>query len=506
MKDKAKSRRAAHASAKPSRSGHPIRSWRERQAASETKGPEPAALAQRSMAKLWQPVDVASLAFFRMAFGGIMVWEVYRYFVQDRIRRYYIEPQFFFSYFGFDWVQPWTGNGMYYHFAALGVLGSFIALGLFYRVSAALFFVGFTYVFLLDQSLYLNHFYLICLISFLMIFIPAHRSFSLDARWGITRQWEAVPTWTLWLLRGQVGLVYFFGGIAKLNGDWLRGEPLRDWLARRSHFPVLGPMLQQEWMAWFFAYGGLLFDLLITPALLWRRTRAWAFALAVLFHLINSAVFQIGIFPWFMIAATTLFFAPDWPRRWLGRRKQAGARTEPARWPSLRVQHVAAALLGVYLAFQVLVPLRHWLYPGNVNWTEEGHRFSWRMKLRDKSAEAQFYVTDTATGQTQLANIGQHLNINQRAEMVTRPDMILQFAQHLASEARGNGASQVEVRAFVRASLNGRAWQMLIDPSVNLAAEPRTLAAARWIMPLAEPLRRQQPTSVSGTETNSLPR
>jgi vitamin K-dependent gamma-carboxylase len=446
----------------------------------------------RVVRALGQPVDVASLAFFRIAFGVIMVWEVCRYFALHRIRRYYLEPQFFFSYFGFDWVKPWPGDGMYFHFAALGVLGGLVAFGLFYRLSAALFFVGFTYVFLIDQSLYLNHLYLVSLISFLMIFIPAHRAWSLDARWGITRRAGSVPSLPLWLLRAQVGIVYFFGGIAKLNGDWLRGEPLREWLALRGDLPIVGPVLNETWTVWFVAYGGLFFDLLITPALLWRRTRRWAFGIAVGFHLINSVIFQIGIFPWFMIVATTLFLSPDWPRRWLIRRQPQKLPTREME-PRTELQPTVVALAAIYLIFQLLMPLRHWLYPGNVNWTEEGHRFSWRMKLRDKSAEAQFYVTDPASGQTQLADPGQYLNVNQRSEMVTRPDMILQFAHHLAAEARRNGlGTNMEVRAFVRASLNGRASHLLIDPSVNLAAEPRTLGPARWIRPLGEPLRRPQ--------------
>lgn len=33
---------------------------------------------------------------------------------------------------------------------------------------------------------------------------------------------------------------------------------------------------------------------------------------------------------------------------------------------------------------QILYPLRHHLYPGDVTWNELGHRYSWRMKLRDK--------------------------------------------------------------------------------------------------------------------------
>lgn len=437
---------------------------------------------------LWKPVDIDWLIFFRIAFGAIMLWEVLRYFSMGRIERYYIQPTFFFSYYGFDWIKPWPGQGMYIHFAVMGLLAIAITVGFFYRLSAALYFVAFTWVFLIDQSLYLNHFYLVCLVSFLMVFLPANRAVSLDSQLGIAKPSSTVPAWTLWMLRAQIGLVYFYGGIAKLNGDWLRGEPIRDWLLRRSSLPVIGPLLEQDWMVWVFAYGGTLFDLLIVPALLWRRTRVPAFLLAVLFHLTNATVFRIGIFPWMMIAATTIFFAPDWPRRLFRRPSIADA--TPLRVPSNTMAQVTATLLGLYLAFQLLTPFRHWLYPGNVSWTEEGHRFSWRMKLRDKSADVQFLVTDPASGQTQNVRPDSLLMPHQFAEMSTRPDMLLQFAHHLAVLERKKGREQVEVRAFVRASLNGRSPQLLIDPTVNLAAVERSLRSSAWIHRLNEPLRR----------------
>ena len=453
---------------------------------------------RRLSSKLWHPVNNASLVFFRVAFGAIMVWEMFRYFAEDRIRRYYIEPKFLFTYLGFDWVKPWPGNGMYIHFAVLGLLGIFVALGLFYRISAALFFLGFTYVFLLDQSNYLNHFYLVALLSWLMMFIPAHQRFSLDVRWRLTPGSKAAPAWGLWLLRAQIGIVYFFGGVAKLNGDWLQGEPLRGWLGARAKMPLVGPLLGQEWLVWVFVYGGLLFDLLVTPALLWRKTRAWALAFSLLFHITNAFLFKIGIFPWFMLLASTLFLDPDWPHRcvrWLSGRKPAvsstpvGSAALPV--PSAAIQRTTGTLIGAYLLLQILIPLRHFLYPGNVSWTEEGHRFSWRMKLRSKESEAKFFVTDKTTGGTQVVDPVSDLNRSQSEEMSSRPDMILQYARHLAAEARLRGATDVEVRAVVKTALNGRAVQLLIDPSVDLAAQPRSLRAAPWIMPLTEPRRRR---------------
>jgi len=253
---------------------------------------------------LFVPVDAASLAVFRIAFGALMLWEVWKYFANGWIARYYVDPTFHFTYFGFEWVRPWPGSWMYVHFAILGVLAGCIALGTLYRLATMLFFLAFSYTFLLEQARYLNHLYLVCLISFLMIFVPAHRALSIDARFAPHIESAVVPAWVVWVLRFQIAVLYVYGGIAKLNGDWLLGEPVRTWLAQRSDQSVLGSWLTQEWLVYALCYGGLLFDLLIVPLLLWRRTRTVALVAALAFHLMNAYLFTIGIFPWLMIAAT----------------------------------------------------------------------------------------------------------------------------------------------------------------------------------------------------------
>jgi hypothetical protein len=430
-------------------------------------------------------VDIASIAFFRIAFGAVMLWEVWRYFNYGWISRYYIEPVFHFTYFGFDWVRPWTGNGMYYHFFALGVFAAFIMVGFLYRISATLFFLGFTYVFLLDQARYLNHFYLVILVSFLLIFVPAHRALSIDSLIRPGLRSETVPAWALWLIRAQVAAPYVFGGIAKLNEDWLRGEPLRAWLAGQTDFPVLGSFFTEEWMVYLFSYGGLLLDLFVVPALIWRRTRPFAIIAAFSFHLVNNSLFEIGIFPWFMMAGTLMFLPPEWPRYILRFWKRSG--DTPAPYPqnySLKQKYIIAGLLGLFLGYNVLMPLRNHLYPGDVAWTEEGHRFSWRMKLRDKAATADFTATDPVSGRTWQIRKSTYLKSWQRGEMSSRPDMIVQFAHYLADNFRRQGYSQIEVRANVSASLNSRPEQLLIDPDVDLAKEPRTLQPVSWILPL----------------------
>lgn len=444
--------------------------------------------------RLFEPADIAALAVFRIMFGSLMFWEVCRYLTKGWIREYYSPRPFFFKFYGFGWVEPWPGNGMEWHFRVMGLLALGIVLGFHYRVCAALFFVAFTHVFLLEQANYLNHFYLISVVSFLMPFLPAHRDWSLDALRKPALRTSVIPRWAALLVPAQMGLVYFYAGVAKLNGDWLRGEPVRQWLAERSNLPLVGPMLTQEWFVYLIAYGGLLFDLLAPAFLVGRRTRPWFFAAALVFHLTNAQLFSIGVFPWFALTATLMFFPPDWPRRvWAAvRRHNPAAEISPTAAPSFHASAPVATLLGLFAAVQLLLPLRHWLYPGDVNWTEEGHTFSWRMKLRDKDGSTLFFVKDPATGRSKVVDPRLHLTARQVSKMAGRPDMIHQFALFLADYERRQGNPGVEVRVRALCRLNGRRPQALIDQDTDLAAQPRTLWTKPWILPLIEPLNRKQ--------------
>jgi vitamin K-dependent gamma-carboxylase len=432
---------------------------------------------------LFAPVDSLSLALFRIAFGSIMLVEVWRYFEAGWIYRYYIQPTFFFSYLPF--VRPWSGEGMYWHFIGLGVLAFLIAVGLFYRVAAWLFFFGFSYVFLLDKTQYLNHFYLICLISLLMALAPANRSLSLDRWRAKAKPPETVPFWNLGLLRFQIVLVYFYGGIAKLNEDWLRGEPLGSWLREGSDLPILGRLLGQEWTGVTFAIAGLIIDLTVGFLLLWHKTFWVGAGLAIFFNFLNSQLFEIGIFPYFMLATLVLFPRPDWARNFLPF-KSLEPEAKPTTPPGRIILGKGLILFFIYgfIFAQLLIPLRHHVYPGDVNWTEEGHRFSWRMKLRDKTADITITTTDPQTRIWRKVNLENYLTPRQIGKMATRPDMVIQFAHYLAAQWEALTGVRPLVNAQVRASLNGRPPQDLIDPQVNLAAEPLNLLPASWIIPL----------------------
>ncbi len=436
------------------------------------------------------PVDIASLIFFRIAFGFLMTWEVWRYFSHHRIGYFWLEPPLLFKYYGFSWVHPWPGNGLYIHWAVLGVLALFIAIGFFYRVSAALFFLGWTYTFLLDEEQWVNHTYLICLLSFLLIFLPANRAFSIDAWLKPKIRTQTSPAWTLWLLRAQMGVVYFFAGIAKISPDWLRGEPMRVWLSGSKQPPIIHRFLSEPWAAYSFSYIALLFDLSIVPFLFWRRTRVPAFCTAVIFHLINARLFYLEVFPWLSIAATTLFLSPSWPQRVLSifRKGNTELPTSDQKPPFQRAQSLILTLVAIYVSIQILAPLRHFLYRGGVEWLYSEHRFSWRMMIQREAVRACFYVTDPNSDETFQVYPQEYLNIAHVVGMGWRPDMLLQFAHYLAKVMPRSGPKPLRVEARVLVSLNGRKPHLIIDPNVDLAAESRTLGRPRWLLEIHEPL------------------
>ena len=475
--------------------------------------------------QLFKAVPADSLAFFRVCFGFVLVWEVLRYFQYHWIDNYYIQPEFYFKYFGFEWVQPWADESMYLHFAALGVVAACVAMGLFYRFAALLLVPLFAYIFLLDQTRYLNHFYLVILLSMLMVLLPAHRDWSFDSA-GKPLAERTVPNWAVWLLRAQLGLVYFYAGVAKLNADWLGGEPVRMWMAERTHFPYVGSWIDSEAMVYIMSYGGLWLDLFAFPLLLWKRTRLPMFLLCVFFHSSNKFLFNIGIFPYLMLAGTTIFFAPDWPRKLVDwalakdlRRQvegdklngplasmelQTSAAQTPApqdlqenTGPELPIKGAptpsGAVLLGfiaLWFALQILIPLRHFTYPGLVHWTEEGHRFAWHMKLRSKGGRATFRVVDPVSGRAWKVDPNSYLEPKQARKMATRPDMLLQFVHYLEEQWRQDyELADVEIYADCKCSLNGRRRVPLIDPERDLSKEARNLKHADWILPLNEPLR-----------------
>lgn len=431
--------------------------------------------------RLFVPVDAATLGLFRIGFGLLMFWETFRFWPQ--VQSEYLATKCPFRYDFFEWIPSISEAGLNTVFTAMAISAAFLTLGLAYRIAATMFFICYTYVFLLEQTLYNNHYYLTSLFAFFFVIVDADAAFSLRrVRGGAGAPF--IPCWQVMIFRAQLVIVYFYAGVAKLNIDWLRGEPMRHMLhSRAEYFPITG-VLTNELVVYGFTYGGLFFDLGIGFLLLTRQTRCLATVLLCIFHLTNNWMFSIGIFPWLGICSVIVFFDPASPRRIFARFTRS--HIQPATVPtSAKSQRCVVCCMTVYFALQLLVPLRHFLYTGNVSWTEEGHNFAWHMKLRSKDGLFQFYV-DTPSDR-QAIDQSDFLTNNQQEEIASEPRLLRKFAEFLRAEVTRNGIVDAAIRVEAISSLNGRPYQLLIDPEVDLSKmNGNPFRHANWIVPLKE--------------------
>lgn len=422
------------------------------------------------MARLHARVDAASLVVLRIAVGLLLFASAVRFVARGWVEELLLAPSVHFHYWGFAWVgEPpaWLAYSLFFALAASALA---LAAGVRTRTSAAVALLTFGWIELIDLTYYLNHYYfLTCLLATFVLVPPRPED---DGN---------VPAWKLALVRTQVGLVYVYAGLAKLGSDWLlHAQPLDIWLARHADLPIVGRYLDEPWFAYAGSWSGAAFDLLIVPALLWPCTRAWAYVAVVGFHVATGLLFPIGMFPYFMIAAATILFAPEWPRRWLasGAALDRPVAVNPAieRW----LGFIAAALLAVQLA----LPWRSLLYPGSPLWHEQGSRFSYRVMLVEKAGLIEYRVRDRSSGREWRVDPADELTRLQARMLSTQPDLILQYAHHLARRFEHQmPGTAIEVRVDVFVSLHGRPARRLIDPDVDLARERDTLAPKPWILP-----------------------
>jgi hypothetical protein len=441
-------------------------------------------------------VHIAPLALFRIIFGGMMLASIIRFMAKGWVSQQYLEPSFFFTYYGFSWVKPLGDPGMYLIFTGMALAAACIMLGLWYRVASPLFFLLFTYVELIDVTNYLNHYYFVSLLSLLLCFVPAHRYLSLDVLRKPALYCTHVPAWAIFIFKLQLGIVYFYAGLAKLNPDWLlQAQPLRLWLPARAHLPLIGPFLAKVWVAYLFSWFGVIYDLSIPFLLLYRRTRLVAYAAVIAFHVLTAILFPIGMFPYIMILSTLIFFPETFHKGIIHKVQSTFRPLKQLRGPqaeniSKKTYKSAAGrlilpLLCLHFLIQVLLPFRFTLYPDHLFWTEQGYRFSWRVMLMEKAGNVTFYIENPANGHEIEVNNREYLTPLQEKMMATQPDMMLQFAHFLAREWERKGLDSPAVRADSYVSLNGRRSQRYIDPEVDLSKIKDSFAHKNWLLPYA---------------------
>ncbi|RTZ02267.1 HTTM domain-containing protein [Flavobacterium bomense] len=440
--------------------------------------------------------EASTLAFFRLAFGFMMVLSLIRFVSYGWIDKFYIQPQFHFTYYGFEWVKP-LGNYTYLLFLISGLAALFVAIGYKYKLSIITFFLSFTYIEFMDKTTYLNHYYFITVVSFILIFLPANAYFSIDAYRNPKIAHQKIPSWTIDILKLLLGIVYFYAGLAKLNSDWLfEAMPLKIWLPNNSNLPLIGSLLNENWVHYVFSWTGMIYDLSIPFLLLYKRTRLFAFVLVVVFHILTKILFPIGVFPYIMIVSSLLFFDADFHKKCLkiisklfnfsitvfenGKEKIQNFNG---------IYKTKIAFLTCFLAFQLLFPFRYLLFPDELFWTEEGFRFSWRVMLMEKAGYTQFIVTDAKTKENIMINNSHFLTTFQEKQMSFQPDFILEYAHFLHDYYQKKGIQEPEVRVQSYVALNGRLSQKYINPIINLAKENETFKHKTWILPFNDEIK-----------------
>jgi hypothetical protein len=432
--------------------------------------------------------SAAPLAVFRIAIGMLLFVSVIRFWAKGWIYQLYIEPKYFFPFYGFEFITS-PGEWIYLIFAICGLSALFFALGIFYRFSSITLFLSFTYIELIDKSTYLNHYYFISMVLLLMIFLPAHVYFSVDTNRNKFIVADRIPVWCIDSIKLLVCFIYFFAGIAKVNSEWLlHAQPLRIWLPSKNDLPVIGWLFNYVWVAFVFSWLGCLYDLSIPFLLSNRKSRIFGYAAVVGFHVLTAILFPIGMFPYMMMATALIFFSAAFHenvirkiRALFNKRPQVTTGVTCYEYnPAGR--RILIAALTLFFIIQLAMPFRYMLYPGELFWTEEGYRFSWRVMLMEKSGYAQFIVKDREGNQATVDN-REFLTPLQEKMVATQPDMILQFAHILRDHYTKLGweSPQVYVDSYV--ALNGRLGKPLIDPLTDLASQKDSFEHKPWILP-----------------------
>ena len=439
-----------------------------------------------------------SLAVFRIGFGFLMCFSIIRFWYKGWIEKLYLVPEFHFSYYGFEWVKP-IGDYTYLLFIICFISALFVAIGFKYRVSIILFFLSFTYIELMDKTTYLNHYYFISILSFLMCFLPMNAIFSIDNIIN-RKQYLKVQSWTVDSIKLLLSIVYIYAGLAKLNSDWLfKAMPLKIWLPSKFDLPIIGEnLMQYEWVHYAMSWGGMFYDLLIPFLLLYKPTRIFAFFLVIFFHIFTKVLFPIGMFPYIMIIGSIIFFDSEVHKKIIHFFKNFLIKfydinkikdLEKINLYKIKMHNLNLSIVVIFFVIQLSFPFRYAFYPGELFWNEQGYRFSWRVMLMEKMGYSTFKIVDQKTGKFFYVNNEEFLTPFQEKQMSFQPDFILEYANYLGDVYTKRGHKNVQVFTDSYVALNGRLSQRFIDHNVNLYGIKESFKHKNWILPFNDEIK-----------------
>ncbi len=409
-----------------------------------------------------------------------MSWHCCKMVIDGTIYRFFIQPAHTLTFIGFDWLQPLPGRWMYAYNAVMAIFAFGIAVGYKYRASVSAFTIMWVAEYLMQKSWYNNHYYLVILLCIFLFIVPANSYASIDSRKNHAIRQNTVPYWCVFIFMLQIAIVYFFAAIAKLYPDWLSGAYVNIMLNMRNG-KWLGPLLHDKTFHQFISIAGFMFDLLIVPLLLFKRTRIIGTIASVCFHIFNSIVLSIGIFPYLSLSFLLFFYPPEFSRKIFFRDKtrdiEIGTTT-----PEPKDIKLVKYFLLPYFIIQLLLPIRHHFIKGNVLWTEEAYRMSWMMMIKNKKGDTIYKIRDNKTGKEFIYNLDNMLSKRQINAMRGRPDMIWQTAQFIKEEFADIG-KDVSIFVTARVGINAHTKRLLINPNVDMAkAEYNYFGHDSWVI------------------------
>ena len=429
----------------------------------------------------FQQIDNTGISIFRILFGLLLMLEGFGAILTGWVRNVLVTPEFTFSFIPFPFLQPLPGYGMYFYFVALGILGCAIMLGYKYRMAMIGYATLWAGVYFMQKTSYNNHYYLMLLLCWMMVFIPANKRFSLDAKRNPEIRTNHIDRWVYILIIAQIGIVYTYAAVAKIYPDWLDLTVPNGILASLRRNPHIGWLFAHELNAYAVAYIGIFYDLLIVPALLWKPTRRVAFGISVFFHLFNSIVLQVGVFPYMALSFSVFFFPPEVLHRVFRIKNQVVYTAKELLVP--KNYKTILTVCSIYLIIQVGLPVRHWFIQDDVLWTDEGHKLSWRMMLRSRQGSLNIYVENKETGERERYNYTEVLTHKQARVMEANADLIWQMTQRIKDEKGPDYAIYVDSKV----SINGGRFHTFIDPEQDMAeAKWNYWGHNDWILPSPE--------------------
>ncbi len=438
--------------------------------------------------KYWlESIDNSQLIIFRIVFGLVVAADAFGGMATKWTYRAFIEPEFTFNFIGMDFLQVFVGEQMYIIYTIFGICGLLITFGAYYRTAAFGAAITWTIIYFAQKTNYNNHYYLLMILCWIMAFMPANRYFSYDVKRKPEIKSISTPRWSILIFVVLLLIVYTYASIAKIYPGWLAGEPMEIWFGSKKNYPIIGEFIQNDNLQYLVAVGGILFDLLIIPMLLWKPTRWLGVAASFVFHIFNSIVFQIGTFPYLMLGSMVLFFEAEQVRSVFFKSKPIFQPQHEISNQNTNRNKIILGAISIFFTFQLLLPLRHHLFTGDVLWNEEGHRYAWRMMLRAKTGRVSFKVINNDTGVEFRVNPTEYTTAKQAWSMAIHPDMLWQFVQILKKDYAQKGMTNISIYANCKVKINKSPYHTFIDPDYDLVnAKWHRFKHKEWILPEPE--------------------